>query len=186
MKTVNMSKLPAFDKHTGALNIVVEAPKGRRTKFKYDEKQGLFKFDKSLPDGFAFPFDFGFVPSTRGGDGDPLDVIVLTDEPTFVGCVVPGKLLGILEAEQTSDGKTERNDRLIAMPLNIKSGKPAAKITKLDERIISGLRNFFVSYNQAEGKKFKPIGQGGPERAMQAIKHSINGVKKSNKRRKAA
>lgn len=134
MKKNDMTKLPTFDQETGALNIVIEAPKGRRTKFKYDEEQGLFKFDKALPDGFAFPFDFGFVPSTIGGDGDPLDVVVLTEEPTFVGCLLPGKVLGILEAEQTSDGKTERNDRLIAAPINVKSGKPAGKINKLEER----------------------------------------------------
>ena len=70
---------------------------------------------KVLPLGASFPFDFGFIPSTKGEDGDPLDVLVLTEEPAFVGCVLPALLIGVLEAEQTEKGETVRNDRLVAV-----------------------------------------------------------------------
>src|SRR5688500_10091266 len=71
-----------------AWNVIIETPKGSRNKYKYDEQRGLFKLRKMLPLGSIFPFDFGFLPSTRGADGDPLDVLVLMDAPTFPGCVV--------------------------------------------------------------------------------------------------
>src|SRR5262249_45395174 len=154
----NITKLQPFGPKSAYLNVIVEAPKGSRTKFKYDEENQLFVFDKTLPLGQSFPFDFGFVPSTTGGDGDPLDVLVLTEEPTFVGCLVHAKLLGVIEAEQTEKGETERNDRLIAVPLEVKSGKPAeGAIDELDESLAQRISDFFVAYNQLQGKQFKAL-----------------------------
>src|SRR6202022_4412757 len=72
MAVRDISRIPAVDKSSGAPNVIVETPKGGRTKFKYDEKLNLFKFDKALPFGHSFPFQFGFLTSTLGGDGDPL------------------------------------------------------------------------------------------------------------------
>src|ERR1041385_3157145 len=108
-----LDQLPAVDEKTGLVTVVIEAPRGSRNKPKYDPAIGAFRLNKVLPAGFAFPHDFGFVPSTRGPDGDPLDVLVLTSEPVFTGCVATVLLLGVLDAEQTEDVETERNDRLI-------------------------------------------------------------------------
>src|SRR5918997_1148233 len=83
----NLAGLEAFHDEE-ELNVVVETPKGSRNKYDYDEKLGLFKLGGVLPSGASFPFDFGFVPSTLGGDGDPLDVLVLMEEPAFAGCLV--------------------------------------------------------------------------------------------------
>ena len=94
MTTPDISHLSPFDGDSGLINAIVETPSGKRTKFKYDEKSGLFQFDKRMPAGFTFPFDFGFIPSTIGEGGDPLDVIILTEEPTFAGCIVLARLLG--------------------------------------------------------------------------------------------
>src|SRR4051794_14166126 len=82
-----LTRLDVQDPKSGDLNVVIDTPKGSRNKFKYDEELGLFKLRKVLPLGAVFPFDFGFLPSTRGADGDPLDVLVLMDEPAFAGCV---------------------------------------------------------------------------------------------------
>src|SRR5207302_1611839 len=79
-------------------------PRGSRCKYKYDPKTGVFRLGKLLPLGAGFPYNFGFVPSTRGEDGDALDVLVFLDEPVFAGCVVPVRLIGVLEAEQTEKG----------------------------------------------------------------------------------
>src|SRR3954464_7536915 len=101
------ARMGPFDPETGDLNMIIDTPKGSRNKFKYDEAHGLFKLSGVLPAGASFPFDFGYVPSTRGEDGDPVDVLVLMDEPAFAGCLVPARLIGVIEAEQTeTDGAT--------------------------------------------------------------------------------
>jgi inorganic pyrophosphatase len=111
----SFTNLEVFAEDSGDLNVIIETPKGSRNKFNYDEEHQLFKLGGVLPAGAVFPYDFGFLPNTVGGDGDPLDVLVLMDEPAFAGCLVPARLVGVIEAEQTErDGETIRNDRLIA------------------------------------------------------------------------
>src|SRR5919204_1150371 len=103
-KQTPVSQLKSHDAETGDLNVVIETPQGSRIKFKYDEPTGMFKVGDFMPEGMNFPFDFGFVPGTRGEDGDPLDVLVLMDEPAFAGCLVPSNLIGVIEAEQAQGG----------------------------------------------------------------------------------
>src|SRR5437762_12387773 len=98
--------------------VIIETPKGRRSKFSYDPKFNLFALGGLLPEGLAFPYDFGFIPSTLGDDGDPLDVLVLMDEPTHVGCLVEVRLIGVMEAVQAKNGKRTRNDRLIGIAIH--------------------------------------------------------------------
>lgn len=166
------SQLPAFDPESGTLNAVIETPKGNRNKYKYDEKRCLFLHSGVLPAGAVFPFDFGFVPATEGGDGDPLDVLLLMDEPAFVGCLVPANLIGVIEAEQTEDGKTERNDRLIAVAANSRSHRELRSLDQIDENLMREIEHFFVSYNQIKGKKFEPLGRFGPDRARKSIQEA--------------
>ncbi|HEX8920029.1 MAG TPA: inorganic diphosphatase, partial [Pyrinomonadaceae bacterium] len=85
----NLVNLGVYDSESDELNVIIETPKGSRNKFNYDERHQLFKLGGVLPLGAVFPFDFGFIPSTLGGDGDPLDILLLMDEPAFPGCLVP-------------------------------------------------------------------------------------------------
>src|SRR3954463_14122202 len=102
----SIAKLPPYaDERSGLLNVVVETPKGSRNKYSFDEESGLFVLKGVLPSGAYFPYDFGFIPSTKGGDGDPLDVLVLMDEPAFPGCLLSARLIGVIEARQTEKGK---------------------------------------------------------------------------------
>ena len=105
LKNQPLMHLSAIDTETGDVNVVIDRPQGSREKFKYDEKLGLFKLSKVLPAGEAFPYDFGYIPGTQGEDGDPLDALVLLDEPVFVGCLLVARLVGVIEAEQTEDGE---------------------------------------------------------------------------------
>jgi inorganic pyrophosphatase len=172
-----------FDRGSGYLNVIIETPKGSRNKFKYNEKHGLFMFDKAMPIGQSFPFDFGFLPSTIGEDGDPLDALVLTDEPTFVGCFIPAKLLGVIEANQTADGTTNRNDRFIAVPIEVKSQKPPARsIDNLDPIIVEQISKFFVAYNELQGRKFKVLRCAGPDRAMELIRDGFANARTDKKK----
>lgn len=113
-------RLPPFDSDDPEkLHVIIDTPKGSRNKFKWDSLHGLYKLDGVLAVGAFFPYDFGFVPSTLADDGDPIDVLVLMDEPAFVGCLVPSRLIGGFYAEQTEKGLTERNDRLFAVALRV-------------------------------------------------------------------
>jgi inorganic pyrophosphatase len=174
----DFAALPPFDEDE-TLNAVIETPKGSRNKFDYDEKHGLFKLGGVLPAGSVFPFDFGFVPSTLGEDGDPLDVLVLMDEPVFAGCLVPARLIGVLEAEQTENEKTEKNDRLIAVADNARDHKNVRTLADLNQNLVAEIEHFFVSYNAAKGKTFKPAGRGGPERAVVLIREGARRRQKS-------
>ena len=82
---------------------------------RYDPKQGIFTLRKVLPEGMVFPHDFGFLPRTLAADGDPIDVLLLMDVPAFPGCLVPSRLIGVIEGEQLDGKKKVRNDRLIAV-----------------------------------------------------------------------
>src|SRR5437660_5377318 len=94
---------------------IIETPKGRRNKFDYDPEYRLFALGGLLPEGLAFPFDFGFIPSTLGDDGDPLDVVILLDEPGHVGCLLDIRIIGVVEADQVEDGKRTANNRLVGV-----------------------------------------------------------------------
>src|SRR5918912_3778357 len=167
---INLGSLAAFDNESEDLNVVIETPKGNRNKFKFDEARGLFKLSGVLPAGAVFPFDFGFIPSTLGGDGDPLDVLVLMDEPAFTGCLVRSRLLGVIEAEQTErDGETTRNDRLIAVAAESRAHKDAQSLAEVSHQLVKEIEHFFVSYNQIKEKEFVPLGRFGPDRAKEIV-----------------
>lgn len=166
-------RLEPFDRENN-LNVVIETPQGSRNKFEYDEELGIFKLGGVLPTGAVFPFDFGFVPATLGEDGDPIDVLVLMDEPAFVGCLVPSRLIGVIEAEQTEkDGKTERNDRLIAVAVDSHDHRDITSIHQLSDNLLYEIEHFFISYNQTKGKEFKPLGRFAVERATTLVEEGI-------------
>jgi inorganic pyrophosphatase len=168
------TRLPASDPDTGDLNAVVETIKGSRNKFAYDEKLALFRLKGVLPAGASFPFDFGFVPSTLGDDGDPLDVLVLMDEPAFAGCLVPARLIGVITAEQKErDGKVEVNDRLIAVASNSHTHEGVRKLSDLSANLIGEIEHFFVSYNEVKGRVFTPTGRKGPRAARTIVEAGV-------------
>lgn len=167
---VRIDEIAHMDDETQALTTIIETPKNGRVKFKYDAKTNLFRLAKFLPLGAVFPYDFGFVPSTLGGDDDPLDVLVLMDEPAFTGCLVPARLIGVIEAEQIVDGKTERNDRLIAVAAVSHIYNNVISIADLSENIVKEIEHFFISYNKIAGREFKPLGRFGPDRADALVK----------------
>jgi inorganic pyrophosphatase len=156
------------------LRVIIETPQGSRNKFNYDEELALFKLGGVLPAGAVFPFDFGFVPSTTGGDGDPLDVLVLMDEAAFTGCLVETRLLGVIEAEQTEeDGETTRNDRLIAIADNARNHREVHSLDQLNANLVDEIEHFFVSYNEMKGKQFRPLGRHGTQHAERLIEEGM-------------
>jgi inorganic pyrophosphatase len=128
-------------------------------------KLELFTLHSVLPLGTSFPYDFGFFPSTLGGDGDPLDVLIFMDEPALVGSLIPCHVVGVIEAEQTEKHKTERNDRLPAVALHTRRYRECRALKDLSPQVLDEIERFFAFYNRQKGVTFTPIGRHGPGRA---------------------
>jgi inorganic pyrophosphatase len=151
-------------------HVVVEMPRGSRAKFAYDPKLQTFVLPKSLLTGLTYPHDWGFVPSTKADDGDPLDIMVIHDAATFPGIVLTCRIIGVLQIEQKSKSKAERNDRLFAVPRRSHSEQGLRDIRNLSKPIQQELEKFFIATDELEDKKLQIIGWKGPKIAMKAIK----------------
>lgn len=177
----DLSTLPnQLDPKKGTCRAIIETPKGCRNKFDFDRDSNLFMLGGLLPEGMMFPFDFGFIPSTLGEDGDPLDILVLMDAPAHVGCLIDVRLIGIINAEQTDNGKTETNSRLLGVAIHSYDHEDLNSIEDVSKTLLDQLEAFFVSYNKQRGKKFKVTGTGGPKKAIAFVKAGIKAQKKAN------
>jgi inorganic pyrophosphatase len=153
---------------------IVETPAGSHAKFAYDPKSTLFKLGKLLPVGLAFPFDFGFIPSTLGGDGDPIDILVLPEVDLPVGCLAEVKLLGIMEAEQRRPNKKpKRNDRVIARIVASRIFPGLDHVGQLGSTVVDELGVFFHTYKASRGQSYDVLNVGGPDRAVQLIQEGM-------------
>ncbi|QKG54037.1 inorganic diphosphatase [Hymenobacter sp. BRD67] len=159
--------LPARVAHSPTrIHVVIETPKGSRNKIAFNPDLEVLMLKGVLPEGHSFPYDFGFVPSTKAEDGDPLDVLLLLDAPAFSGCVVEARLLGALEIEQREpDGTVQRNDRLLAVAANSREHKTLHTITDLSPDMLHEVEHFFHSYNEVKGGKIRVLRRVGPDRA---------------------
>jgi inorganic pyrophosphatase len=165
------TKLPHdLDRDTLTCRAVIETPKGSRSKFDYDPESGLFLLAGLVPEGMTFPLNFGFIPSTKAEDGDPLDVMVLHDESIPVGSLVKIRLLGVIEGDQTEDRNTVRNDRLLAVTECSHEHEQIKAIDQLGNKFLDHLTQFWTNYNALKGKRFEVRGVHGPKRAAQTIK----------------
>jgi inorganic pyrophosphatase len=176
VKIASTSLLPPFFEKTQLVNVVIDTPKAAPYKLKFDEGSQIFRVHKALPLGFAFLFNFGFVPSTRGGDGDPLDVLLLTDFILPPGAVVLGKLIAMLEAEQDDGSGKQRNDRLIAIPIELASHAPMLPVVEFGRALKTAIREFFVKYNELQGRKFRPIRYLGPASAIRLVRRACQAI----------
>jgi inorganic pyrophosphatase len=171
-KDARWKKSKIAESAAAELAVVIETPRGSRNKLKHDPATQMFKLSKVMPEGMVFPYDFGYVPSTKAEDDDPLDVLVLTDEPLFPGCQVDCRLIGTIEAEQEQEGEKYRNDRLIAVA---KASLLYSELTNIDELnpiVLNQIEEFFVNYQRVRGVKFKVLGRHGWERAAQTLRRA--------------
>jgi len=152
------------------LQVVIETPKGSRNKYSFDEQQKLFVLKAALPAGMVFPFDFGFVPQTLADDGDPLDVLVLMDEPAFAGCAIMTRLIGVIKGVQESPKiEPTRNDRLVAVAETTHMYANIKKMKDLPKQALREIEEFFVNYHRLQGKKYKLLGCKGEKTALELI-----------------
>jgi inorganic pyrophosphatase len=167
---MQINRLKLYAGKDDVFNVVIETPRSSRNKYAFDPETELFELKKVLPMGMTFPFDFGFFPSTISDDGDPLDVLILMDEPAFCGCKVEVRLLGTIEAVQYEKDKKERNDRLLAVAVNSKQHQRLSSIKDIEKKDLEEITYFFTSYNKLSGRKFEVINYGGPKTAIKSVK----------------
>ncbi len=164
--------LPARAKQETALHVVIETPKGSRNKYKFEPKLRSYALSNVLPEGMAFPYDFGFIPQTEADDGDPLDVLLLMDAPAFPGCVVESRLIGVIEGEQTEKGERVRNDRLIAVATRSHQHSDLRDISQLNSTFVKDIGEFFANYHRLRGSEFKVLAVRGPKSAERLLKRA--------------
>jgi inorganic pyrophosphatase len=167
------SRLKPFDSEKKLLRVVIETPKGSRNKFAFNQDDHIFELKAVLPSGMEFPYDFGFVPSTRAGDGDPIDVLVLMDERAFPGCVLACRPIGVIEGEQLEKKKRIRNDRIVAIEQSAHSWADIKTVDDLSKEFSHELEEFFVNYHRLSGKRYRILGLKGPDRARKLVKNGM-------------
>jgi len=161
------STRPGSAKNT--IQIIVETPSGSRNKYKYDQKTKRMKLSKVLPEGMIFPYDFGLIPGTKAEDGDPLDVLVLTDAPTFPGCEVEVRVIGVIKANQKEGDKENRNDRLIAVAEQSVLYAEIKDLGDLDFTLLKQIEAFFTNYQKVRNIEVTVLSREGAESARQKI-----------------
>lgn len=155
----------------GAIHIVVESPRGSTVKLKYEPKLGAFTVSRPLVHGLRYPFDWGFIPSTEGPDGDPLDAMVYWDVATWPGVVLPCRILGVLQVDQKKKkGKgRERNDRLLVVPVSAVRAEHLRSYQDLSKREREELEHFFLTAVAFANKDARILGWKGPQEAERLL-----------------
>ncbi len=175
----DFANLPCRDEH-GNLVVVVETPRNSLVKVKYEPDLKAFVFGRPLTLGVAYPYDFGFVPSTKADDEDPLDAMVIFDCPTWPGILVRAKEIGIVKMTQKEKGRAARvrNDRVIVVPTK---DHRFEHVDELSKRTREELEQFFTICAEMTGKKVRIEGWHGPKAARDAIEHTAKRYVKGGK-----
>lgn len=166
--------LPAF-RPDGSVNVIVESPRGSSLKLKYDGNDNVMMLSRPLPAGVAYPHDWGFIPSTRAADGDPLDVFIVWDEVSYPGLLIPCRVIGVLNVEQTNleTKRRERNDRVAALPLKAPRLEHITSVFDLQERARAEIERFFLNAVAFEGKDLQLVGWEGPREADALVRRAV-------------
>jgi inorganic pyrophosphatase len=150
------------------VNVIVESPRGSRLKFDFDPKLGIFTVGRPLPLGMSYPFDWGFIPSTRAADGDPIDAMILNDVPTYPGILVRCRPIGMVElVQRESGGKPELNNRIVLLPQWRDARLEEA--SDLPAEVRAQVENFFVSTAKFTDKQVRIKGWASARKAMRFI-----------------
>jgi inorganic pyrophosphatase len=175
---MNLAAIPAFA-DGDAFHVVVEAPRGSSLKLKYEPKWEAMSVSRPLPLGLSFPYDWGFVPSTEGPDGDPVDAMLLWDVSSYPGVVIECRALGLLQIEQNrlnrEPSQRIRNDRIMAMPVEARRRQTVAGVDGLTDRVRQELEQFAMAAAALEGKDPRILGWAGADAALELLRRSVTG-----------
>ena len=165
---INYLSLPTGDRAPAEVNAVIEIPRGDTNKYEYDKELHVFRLDRNLYSPVHYPGDYGFIPSTLSGDGDPLDVLVLVDAPSFTGCVMTVRPIGVLlMVDQKSD-----DEKILAVGLNNPIYKNINDYGELYPHLLLEIEHFFSVYKELEAKRTRIKGWENAEAARKIVLES--------------
>ncbi len=174
---MNLAAIPALV-DADIFHVVVESPRGSQLKLKYEARWDVMSASRPLPLGVAFPFDWGFIPSTRAADGDPLDAMVVWDVSSYPGVVLQCRAIGVLKVEQNrknhDPSERVRNDRILALPVEARREHDITDAAGLSRRVRLELEQFAIAATALEGKDVRVVGWGNPREALELVKDSAS------------
>ncbi len=151
------------------ITVIVEIPKGSRNKYEYDKEREAFALDRVLYSPFHYPAEYGFIPKSLWDDGDPFDVLVIMDQPTYPGCVIEARPIGIMRMIDQG----ESDDKVLSVPIDDPRFNDITDISQLPESYLSEIKHFFSQYKTLENKKVEIKGWDGNQEAKEAINHAL-------------
>lgn len=162
---MNYLNLPIGSRAPEVVNAIIEVPGGQANKYEYDQTLQVFRLDRPLFASVHYPGDYGFIPSTRSSDGDALDILVLLQDPTFAGCLVEARPIGLLQMldQQVPDQK------ILAVADSSPVHKSIRNHTDLDRHVLREIEHFFSVYKELEGKHTEVRGSQDAAHAHQVI-----------------
>jgi inorganic pyrophosphatase len=170
---LDLTLIPAQPKY-GIINVLIEIPAGSKNKYEFDKDMNAMALDRVLSSSVQYPYDYGFIPNTLGNDGDPLDGMVMMDQPTFPGCVIAARPIGMLEMIDGGD----RDEKILCVPdkdpryANVKSLKDVPQ-HRLDE-----ISEFFKTYKNLEKKVTEILGWKDVDAVMPLVQECVAAAKK--------
>ncbi len=151
------------------VNMIVEIPKGRRNKFEIDKETGLIKLDRYLYSSSVYPGDYGFIPQTLAEDGDPLDALVMVNEPTFSGCLIEARVVGLFRMKD----RGQNDYKVLGVPNADPLFRQIKTLDDVPEHFLKEVEHFFATYKQLEGVTIEPLGWASAEEGTAEVRASV-------------
>jgi inorganic pyrophosphatase len=168
--------LPVGKSPPDIVTAIVEIPGGSRNKYELDKESGYFKLDRVVYSAVQYPADYGFIPKTLHEDGDPLDVLVYIDQPTFTGCMIDVRPIGVLHMRD----RGEPDDKIVAVPIHDPTSGDYHDVSDLPKHYLREVGHFFGIYKDLEGKRVEILNWAGADEAKQMVLASMERYAKKN------
>mgnify|MGYP006303171615 FL=1 len=169
---MDLLKIPAQPK-PGILNVLIEIPAGSKNKYEFDKDLQAFALDRVLYSSVHYPYDYGFVPNTLADDGDPLDGMVLMDQPTFPGCVIPARPIGMLEMIDGGD----RDEKILCVPDKDPRFAGVTSLSNIAPHRLDEIAEFFRTYKNLEKKVTEILGWQDVDKVMPLVEQCVKAAK---------
>ena len=163
----------------GNVRALIEIPTGSRNKYGYDHELGVIRFDRALYSAVHYPADYGFVPQTRSGDGELMDVLIMTEQPTFPGCLILTRLIGVLTIEH--QGGTHEQ-KLLGVPVREPRFEEYHDIADVPHHLLKEIEHFFDIFKELEGRDLRVRGWEGAQAANAALDAAITAYQEHHRR----